>query len=145
MHACIVFPHSLAQKNIYKTRALGPARLMMPVKLASSGRLPTHRMSALASRGLTLGDLAPTQRGVTCAHAHQAAAAEPAACEHAQTTCVPAPRHAQAQVTLWNGHLNCHTAFKGAELPQRQGMHAALFYCALLPDVASRLFSSREA
>ena len=26
---------------------------MMPVKLASSGRFPTHRMSALASRGLT--------------------------------------------------------------------------------------------
>lgn len=26
---------------------------MMPVKLASSGRFPTHKMSALASRGLT--------------------------------------------------------------------------------------------
>ena len=29
------------------------ADLMMPVKLASSGRFPTHKMSALASRGLT--------------------------------------------------------------------------------------------
>ena len=29
------------------------ADLMMPVKLPSSGRVPTHKMSALASRGLT--------------------------------------------------------------------------------------------
>jgi len=33
---------------------------MIPVKRASSGRLPTHRMSALASRGVTF---------VTCAAA----------------------------------------------------------------------------